>query len=46
MRFIPRSGAIKKVLLDEAAEAREALRPYDGETRGTMEDAVSNPAIA
>ncbi|KAI4690247.1 hypothetical protein J4E81_007399 [Alternaria sp. BMP 2799] len=44
VRFIPRSDAIKKLLLDEAAEAREALRPYDGETRVTMEDAVSNPA--
>ena len=44
VRFIPRSDAIRKLLLDEAAEAREALRPYDGETRVTMEDAVSNPA--
>jgi len=44
VRFIPRSGAIRKLLLDEAAEAREALRPYDGETRVTMEDAVNNPA--
>ena len=44
VRFIPRSDTIRKLLLDEAAEAREALRPYDGETRVTMEDAVNNPA--
>ena len=44
VRFIPRSDATRKLLLDEAAEAREALRPYDGETRVTMEDAVNNPA--
>ncbi|KAI4608546.1 hypothetical protein J4E83_008982 [Alternaria metachromatica] len=44
VRFLPRSDAIRKLLLDEAAEAREALRPYDGETRVTMEDAVNNPA--
>ena len=44
VQFIPRSDAIRKLLLDEAAEAREALRTYDGETRVTMEDAVNNPA--
>ena len=44
VRFIPRSDAISTLLLDEAAEAREALRIYDGETRVTMEDAANNPA--
>ena len=44
VRFIPRLDAIRKLLLDEAAEAREALRSYDGETRVTMEDAVNHPA--
>lgn len=44
VHFIPRSNAIKKLLLDEAAEAREALRIYDGETRVSMEDAANNPA--
>jgi hypothetical protein len=44
VQFIPRTDAIKKLLLDEAAEAREALRTYDGETRVTMENAVNNPA--
>jgi hypothetical protein len=29
VQFIPRTDAIKKLLLDEAAEAREALRTYD-----------------
>ncbi|KAH7092442.1 cytochrome P450 [Paraphoma chrysanthemicola] len=43
-RFIPRSDKIRKLLLDEAAEAREALRVYDGETRVSMEDAINNPA--
>jgi hypothetical protein len=43
--FIPRSDAIKNLLLDEAGEAREALRIYDGETRVTMEDAANYAAI-
>jgi hypothetical protein len=43
-RFIPRSDRIREILLNEAAEAREALRIYDGETRVTMEDAVNSPA--
>jgi hypothetical protein len=45
VRFIPRSDAIKDLLLDEAGEAREGLRIYDGETRVTMEDAANNAAI-
>lgn len=44
VRFMPRSDAIRKLLLDEAAEAREALRVYDGETRVRIEDAVNDPA--
>jgi hypothetical protein len=44
VRFIRRSDAVRKLLLDEAAEAREALRIYDGETRVTMDDAANNPA--
>ena len=44
VRFIPRSDEIRRLLLDEAVVAREALRPYDGETRVTMEDAVKDPA--
>lgn len=45
VRFIPRSDAIKNLLLDEAGEAREALRIHDGETRVTMEDAANYAAI-
>lgn len=45
VRFTPRSEMIRKLVLDEAVEAREALRIYDGETRVTMEDAISNPAM-
>lgn len=44
-RFVPRSESIKQLVLQEAAEAREALRVYDGETRVSMEDAVNNPAM-
>jgi hypothetical protein len=45
VRFIPRSDAVKNLLLDEAGQAREALRIYDGETRVTMEDAANYAAI-
>lgn len=44
-QFIPRSDTIREIMLSEASEAREALRIYDGETKLTMEDAVSNPAM-
>ena len=30
---------------DEAAEAREVLRVYDGETKVTVEDVIRNPAM-
>lgn len=45
VRLIPRSDAVKNLLLDEAGEAREALRIYDRETRMTMEDAANYAAI-
>ncbi|KAL2786629.1 cytochrome P450 [Aspergillus keveii] len=45
VRFTPRSDKIRQLLLDEAAEARESLRIYDGETKITMEDAAQNPAM-
>ncbi|EEA27459.1 hypothetical protein PMAA_023340 [Talaromyces marneffei ATCC 18224] len=41
----PRSESIHRLVLDEAAQAREALREYDGETKITMEDAALNPAL-
>lgn len=44
-RFTPRTPTIRELILSEAAEAREALRIYDGETRVRMEDAVLNPAL-
>lgn len=44
-RFIPRSESIRRLIVDEAAVAREALRVYDGETKVRMEDCVSNPAF-
>ncbi|KAL2825820.1 cytochrome P450 [Aspergillus cavernicola] len=44
-RFTPRSDKIRQLLLDEAAEARESLRIYDGETKITMDDAAQNPAM-
>ncbi|KAL6399474.1 uncharacterized protein AUP68_18022 [Ilyonectria robusta] len=44
-QFIPRSDTIREIILSEASAAREALRIYDGETKLTMEDAVSNPAM-
>lgn len=44
-RFIPRSDHIRQLILAEAAEAREALREYDGETKVTMEQAADNPAF-
>lgn len=43
VRFIPRSESIRRLVTTEGAEAREALRPYDGETEVTMEQAFSNP---
>jgi len=43
-RFIPRTEKIRKLVMEEAAVAREALRKYDGEMRLTMEDAARNPA--
>jgi len=43
-RFLPRSARIHRLVMEEAAVAREALRKYDGETRLTMEDAARNPA--
>lgn len=43
-RFIPRTDTIRRLVLEEAGVAREALRKYDGETRLTMEDAARNPA--
>lgn len=44
-RFTPRSETIHRLILDEAAQARAALRVYDGETQITMEDAAPNPAF-
>ncbi|KAK5367709.1 hypothetical protein LTR20_009193 [Exophiala xenobiotica] len=41
-RFTPRSEKRRQILLKEAAEAREALRIYDGETKITMENAMGN----
>jgi hypothetical protein len=35
-RFTPRTQQIKDLILREAAEARELLRPLDGETAITM----------
>lgn len=43
VRFVPRSERIKEVMLQEAAEAREALRFYDGETKVTVEKALESP---
>ncbi|KAJ6198610.1 cytochrome P450 [Bipolaris maydis] len=43
VRFVPRSDRIKEVMLSEAAEAREALRCYDGETKVTVEKALESP---
>ena len=37
-RFIPRSAKIEQILLEEAVQAREELRIYDGETKLTMEN--------
>ncbi|CAK7202868.1 hypothetical protein SEUCBS139899_005595 [Sporothrix eucalyptigena] len=45
-RFIPRSDSIRELVLQEAAEAREALRIYDADTKLTVDDAVSNPCLA
>ena len=41
-RFTPRSEKRRQILLKEAAEAREALRVYDGETKITMENVMKN----
>lgn len=43
VRFLPRSERIKEIMLREAAEAREALRCYDGETKVTVEKAPESP---
>ncbi|PSN75535.1 cytochrome P450 [Corynespora cassiicola Philippines] len=45
-RFVPRSESIRKIILDESVDAREALRVYDGETRVTLEDAISQSSNA
>lgn len=37
-RFKPRSAKITQIILDEAEQAREELRIYDGETKLTMEN--------
>ncbi len=37
-RFTPRSADIAEIISREAAEAREELRRYDGQSRLTMED--------
>jgi hypothetical protein len=44
-RFIPRSEGIRRLIIEEAETAREALRPFDGETKVRMEDCISNPAF-
>ncbi|KAM5349584.1 hypothetical protein ACJ41O_006089 [Fusarium nematophilum] len=44
VRFMPRTKKIRELIESEAAEARENLRVYDGETHLTMEDAAKNPA--
>jgi len=44
-RFTPRSESIRRLILEEATEAREELRIYDGETKVKMEDAINNPAM-
>ncbi|KAL1631888.1 hypothetical protein SLS56_004250 [Neofusicoccum ribis] len=40
-RFTPRSEQIAELLRSEAAEARERLRKYDGETELTMESVLA-----
>lgn len=40
-RFTPRSEKRREILLKEAAEAREALRIYDGETKITLESVMN-----
>jgi cytochrome P450 len=40
-RFIPRSRDIERILRAEAARAREELRPYDGESKLTMESVAA-----
>lgn len=45
-RFTPRSEAIRDLILEEAAAARNALRIYDGETKVTMEQAELHPALS
>jgi len=44
VRFETRSADIKRLIIEEAAQAREDLRVYDGETEVRMEQAVENPA--
>lgn len=38
VRFIPRSEKIAEMILEEAQEALEELRVYDGETKVRMGD--------
>jgi cytochrome P450 len=45
-RFAPRSDAIRDLIHEEAARARESLRPYDGDTKVTMEQAAMHPALS
>ncbi|ETN38728.1 uncharacterized protein HMPREF1541_06766 [Cyphellophora europaea CBS 101466] len=45
-RFIPRSEAIRELIVDEAAAARNALRVYDGETKVTVEEAARAPSMS
>ncbi|CAK7226225.1 hypothetical protein SBRCBS47491_006158 [Sporothrix bragantina] len=44
-RFVPRSDTIRQLVLEEAAEAREALRIYDGDTKLSVDDAAPNPCL-
>ncbi len=39
-RFTPRSERIRKILIEEAEEAREALRIYDGQSKLTVESVL------
>ncbi len=44
-RFAPRSESIRKLILEEAVRARDALRIYDGDTKVTVEEAALNPTF-
>lgn len=43
-RFTPRSEGIRELLEREAAEARERLKVYDGETKLTVESVLAGKA--